>query len=72
MVVVDAKTKESKLDTGLIDMSQYARAGNPVIPVGLRVPSKELAAGLYRVEFTAADDAGNVSVVRSADFEVRQ
>jgi VWFA-related protein len=72
MVVVDAKTKESKLDTGLIDMSQYARAGNPVIPVGLRVPSKELAAGLYRVEFTAADDAGNVSVVRTADFEVRQ
>ncbi len=72
MVVVDAKTKENKLDTGLIDMSQYAHAGNPVIPVGLRVPSKELAAGLYRVEFTAADDAGNVSVVRTADFEVRQ
>jgi VWFA-related protein len=72
MVVVDAKTKESKLDTGLIDMSQYAHAGNPVIPVGLRVPSKELAAGSYRVDFMAADDAGNVSVIRSADFEVRQ
>jgi VWFA-related protein len=71
MVVIDTKTKESKLDTGLIDMSQYAHAGSPVIPVGLRVPSKELAAGSYRAEFTAADDAGNVSVVRTADFLVQ-
>jgi len=72
MVVIDTKTKESKLDTGLIDMSQYAHAGSPVIPVGLRVPSKELAAGSYRAEFMAADDAGNVSVVRTADFEVQE
>ncbi len=72
MVVIDTKTKESKLDTGLIDMSQYAHAGNPVIPVGLRVPSKELAAGSYRAEFMAADDAGNVSLVRTANFEVQQ
>jgi VWFA-related protein len=72
MVVIDTKTKESKLDTGLVDMSQYARAGSPVIPVGLRVPSKELAAGSYTAQFVAADDAGNVSVVRTADFEVRQ
>jgi VWFA-related protein len=72
MVVIDRKTNERKLDTGLIDMAQYAHAGSPVIPVGLRVPSKELSAGSYRVEFKAADDAGNVSIVRTADFEVQQ
>jgi hypothetical protein len=55
----------------MMDMAQYAHAGSPVIPVGLRVPSKELAAGSYRAEFRAADDAGNVSVVRTADFEVQ-
>jgi VWFA-related protein len=72
MVVVDKKTNEQKLDTGFVNMAQYVHAGNPVIPVGLRVPAKELAAGSYRVEFKAADDAGHVSVVRTADFEVQQ
>jgi hypothetical protein len=71
MVVIDKKTNEHKIDTGMMDMAQYAHAGSPVIPVGLRVPSKELAAGSYRAEFRAADDAGNVSVVRTADFEVQ-
>ena len=71
MVVIDKKTNEHKIDTGMMDMAQYAHAGNPVIPVGLRVPSKELAAGSYRAEFRAADDAGNVSMVRTADFEVQ-
>ena len=72
MVVIDRKTNEQKLDTGLVNMSQYAHAGSPVIPVGMRVPAKELAVGSYRAEFKAADDAGNVSVVRTADFEVQQ
>ncbi len=72
MQVYDKATNEKKLDSGLLNMATYARPGNPVIPVGLRIPAKELAAGSYRVDFKAADDAGNVSAVRSADFEVRQ
>jgi hypothetical protein len=72
MVVVDKKTNQQKLDTGLMDMAQFTHTGNAVIPVGLRVPSKELAVGSYRAEFKALDDAGNVSVVRTADFEVQQ
>ena len=72
MVVVDKKTNEKKIDSGLIDMADFAKAGNPVIPVGLRVPSKELAPGSYRVEFKAADDTGKVTAVRTADFEVQQ
>jgi VWFA-related protein len=70
MVILDRKTNEPKLNTGMIDMVQYEHAGNPVIPVGLRVPAKELPAGSYRAQFQAADDAGNVSVLRTADFEV--
>ena len=53
MIVVDKKTNQQKLDSGMIDMAQFEHAGNPVIPVGLRVPAKELAAGSYRVEFKA-------------------
>jgi VWFA-related protein len=71
MVVVDKKTNEQKIDTGMMNMAQYEHTGSPVIPVGLRVPSKELPAGSYRAEFKAADDSGNVSVVRTADFEVQ-
>jgi VWFA-related protein len=72
MVIVDKKTNQPKLNSGRLDMSQYAKAGNPVIPVGLRIPTKELGAGSYRAEFKAADDAGNVSVVRTTEFEVQQ
>ncbi len=71
MVILDRKTNEPKLNTGMIDMVQYEHAGNPVIPVGLRVPAKELPAGSYRAQFQAADDAGNVSILRTADFEVQ-
>jgi hypothetical protein len=71
MLVIDKKTNQQKLDTGLIDMAQYEHAGSPVIPVGLRVPAKELETGSYRAEFKAVDDAGNVSIVRTADFEVQ-
>jgi VWFA-related protein len=72
MVVIDKKTNQPKLNSGVINVAQFARAGSPVIPVGLRVPSKELGAGSYKVEFKATDDAGNVSVVRTADIEVQQ
>jgi hypothetical protein len=72
MVVIDKKTNEHKIDTGFVNMAQYSRPGNPVIPVGLRVPAKELAAGFYRVEFKAADSTGHVSAVRTADIEVQQ
>ena len=71
MVVIDRKTKQEKLNTGLIDMAKFEHPGSPVIPVGLRVPAKELSAGSYRAEFIAADDGGNTSVVRTADFEVQ-
>lgn len=69
MVVIDKKTNQQKLDGGLINMAQYGHAGSPVIPVGLRVPAKELGAGSYKAEFKAVDDIGNVSAVRAADFE---
>jgi hypothetical protein len=44
--------------------------GNPVIPLGLKLPVNTLDPGSYRVELTALDSAGNKSQPRSADFEV--
>ena len=71
MVIVDRKTGQQKIDSGLFSVDNFAKAGNPVIPVGLRVPLKELGAGSYRAEFKAVDDVGHNSVVRTTEFEVQ-
>jgi VWFA-related protein len=69
--VLDRKTKQAKLDTGMMDTSKSIRAGNPVIPVGLKLPVGTLSPGSYRAELKAVDSAGNSSPVRTADFEVQ-
>ncbi len=72
MRLVDKKSGEQKLDTGFINVLTYSQSGNPVIPVALKIPVETLAAGVYRAEFKAVDEAGHVSGVRSADFVVQQ
>jgi VWFA-related protein len=67
--LLDRKTGEPKVDSGVMEVATFIHAGNPVIPVGLKLPLTSLAAGAYRVELTALDSAGK-SVVRSADFEI--
>ncbi len=71
MRLVDRKSGDQKVDTGFINMASYSRAGSPVIPVGLKLPVSTLTPGLYRAEFKAMDEAGNSSVIRTADFEVQ-
>ncbi|MGA2772667.1 MAG: VWA domain-containing protein [Bryobacteraceae bacterium] len=67
--LLDRKTGEQKVDSGIVEVASFMRAGNPVIPVGLKLPLASLIAGSYRVELTASDSVGK-SVVRSADFEI--
>jgi VWFA-related protein len=67
--LLDRKTGEQKVDSGVIEVASFIHAGSPVIPVGLKLPLTSLVAGPYRVELTALDSAGK-SVVRSADFEI--
>jgi len=68
--VLDRKTKEQKQDSGLIGVNKDVRAGNPVIPVGLKLPVNTLTPGSYVAELQAKDSAGNTTMVRAADFEV--
>jgi VWFA-related protein len=67
--LVDRKTGDQKVDSGVVEVANFIHAGNPVIPVGLRLPVASLAAGSYRAELTALDSTGK-SVVRSTDFEI--
>ena len=69
--VLDPKTGEAKVDTGVMNMGNYIKAGSLVIPIGLKLPIDTLTPGSYRLEAKAIDTAGNVAPIRSADFVVQ-
>ena len=67
--VLDGKTGEPKVDSGLVEMTKWAQAGNPVIPVGLRVPVDTLSPGTYKLELTGRNEKG-ASATHTIDFQV--
>jgi VWFA-related protein len=67
--VLDRKTGQQKNDTGAFRITVPSKAGNPVIPMGLKVPWDSLTSGSYRVELVAFDQSGK-TFKRSADFEI--
>jgi hypothetical protein len=70
-LVVDRKSGEKKVDdSGLIDLQSSAKTGNPVIPLGFKIPVDKLPPGAYRAELKAMDSAGNSSKQRTIEFEV--
>jgi VWFA-related protein len=68
--VVDRKTGAQKIDAGFTNTASAISAGNPLVPLGMKLPVSSLPAGSYRVEVTALDSAGNSTKPSSADFEV--
>jgi VWFA-related protein len=68
--VVDRKSETQKIDAGFTNTASAISAGNPVVPLGMKLPVGSLPAGSYRVEVTALDSAGNSTKPSSADFEV--
>lgn len=67
--LLDAKTGDPKSDSGAMDVSKFAKPGNPVIPVAFRLPVQTLAAGNYVAEIRAADATHRI-VARKIPFEV--
>jgi len=67
---VDRKSGEHKITAGYTNTQSSIREGNPVIPVGVKLPVDKLGPGSYRVELKAVDSAGNSSQPRTADFDV--
>ncbi len=68
--IIDRKTGEMKVDAGVTDTSGSVKAGNPVVPLGLKLPTDRLPPGSYRVDLVAIDSAGNHTKTSSADFEL--
>ncbi len=68
--VLDLNTGATVMDTGLFTPKAAARPGYPVVPVGLKLMADRLQPGSYRVVVQARNGAGQMSPVRSANFDV--
>jgi hypothetical protein len=70
VLLLNAKTGEQKAHFAVKDTAALIKPGNPMIPVGVQIPVKQLDPGAYRVEMRALDSAGNSTKMRTADFTV--
>lgn len=68
--VLDRKSGAVKFDSGMMNLSPSIIAGNPVIPVGMKLVTDKLDPGDYRLEVQAKDSTGMSSLVRTAEFKV--
>jgi VWFA-related protein len=68
--VLDAKTGEQKVDSGMFRIPVPQKGGSPAIPTGAQVPVTSLTPGSYRLVLTAQDTAGHKSQ-RWADFDIQ-
>jgi hypothetical protein len=58
-----------KASSGNFKVQNYIRPGNPLIPIILKLPVKDLPVGSYRLDINSQDTAGK-SQARTADFEI--
>jgi hypothetical protein len=66
----DRKTGKVALDRGMFSVASAVRAGNPVIPVAVKLPLDSLAPGSYRAELRATDSKGRQTMLRATDFDL--
>jgi len=67
--VLDGKSGEKKVDTGLFRIAIPEKGGAPTIPLGLQVAINSLTPGTYKLELNAVDSAGG-SAKRLTDFVI--
>lgn len=67
--VIDDKGK-TVLSTGLMDAKDLIVKGDPMIPLGLRVPFDDLQPGKYKIEMQAEEVGGSSSKIEAAEFEI--
>jgi hypothetical protein len=68
--VLDRKTKEQKISTGLMRLDTTGAPDNPTLPLAEPIPLKDLGPGQYTVEVQARDSNGK-SATRTADFDLQ-
>jgi len=68
--IVDKKTGEQKLDVGVMETKDLIKPGNPVVPVGLKLPLNTLSPGTYRVDLRAQDSFGSSTGFQAVEFDL--
>jgi hypothetical protein len=68
--IIDKKTGAQKLDVSVTNTKELMKPGNPVVPIGLKIPLDTLAPGTYRVDLRALDSAGNGTDFQAAEFDL--
>jgi VWFA-related protein len=69
MRVLDRATGDEKADSGPLRVELPEKGGNPVIPLGQKMPVASLGPGAYVLELTAADTSGK-QVARRLPFDL--
>jgi VWFA-related protein len=67
--ILDRKTGDPKDDSGLMKVDGPKSAGSGMVPLAMKIPIAELAAGSYVLEVRAMDASGK-AVKRTSDFEI--
>lgn len=67
--LLDDRSGDQKWDSGNLNLSALAQAGDPAIPVALRLPVASLAPGSYRAEVTVRDSSG-ATALREVRFQL--
>ena len=68
--VVDVKKGQVVKTLQPVDATHYAKAGDPVIPIGGGIDVSALPPGSYRLEAQATDSAGDSTPWRTANFTI--
>jgi hypothetical protein len=68
--IIDRKNNQQLYSSNTLLVNDYSQPGNPLVPMGFKLPITQFPAGDYRVEIKGRDEMGNVSTVRAADFSI--
>jgi hypothetical protein len=68
--VVDVKTGKDVFGAGPMDAGTFRLKGNTIVPVGFKVPLKDVPPGSYRIDVQSGETGGSLSPIRSVMFEV--
>jgi hypothetical protein len=69
--IIDRKTNQQVFSSNTMLVNDFLVPGNPLVPVGFKLPIDQLQVGDYRFEIKGRDQMGNVSAVRTADFSIQ-
>jgi len=70
--IINRITNKEVFTTGAIRADEYIQKGSPVIPIGLKVPLKDIPAGNYLLVMQVADAVGNRAPNRAIAFDVTE